>query len=228
MEENILNNLKQIDFYKQFPHMIPHVGKSFNTGKYKRLLVVAESHYLPSSSKIHLDIEWYNKSFLDLTPEEKDWTFTSNIFCNKNHKIHNNIKKAIAGAGLDITKVNDHVSFMNYFLRPALFKKGIKNTVKHIDKVKALENFIKVIDILNPELIVFVSKFSVSSFEELLIDNSPVWEYTENRGIEYTYTNHPSQPCWNTAIRPEYFKGRTSKEHLTYFLIANDYVKVSE
>lgn len=225
MIESIKRELAELPFYKQYNQMIPHVGEKFYSGEFKKLLIVAESHYLPENSNIHLnEVKWYNSSKSDLTEKEIDWTFTSNIFMNANHKIYHNIRKVLTEAGLDKDAKHEYVGYMNYFLRPAKERKSISDSVSKLDREMSFDNFKNVIDIVKPDLIIFVSKYSVLAFEEYKINGNPVWNYTDSLGIKYTYTNHPTTSWWNRATRKNYFNGRTSREHFVHFLNENHFV----
>lgn len=50
------------EHFKRFPCLTPWVGSSYQSPNHKKLLIIAESHYLPKGSTIHHDAaRWYNE-----------------------------------------------------------------------------------------------------------------------------------------------------------------------
>ncbi|PID26528.1 MAG: hypothetical protein CR982_09655 [Candidatus Cloacimonadota bacterium] len=183
-------------------------------------MVIAESHYLPNGSTAHLSPEeWYNGDDKRLDSTEKSWIATSDIVRYSGNRIFNNIYNALIESGIDSDGAKEQIFFMNYFQRPAIEKRSFKNVCTQLDKDEADKNLRKVISILKPDLIIFVSKYAVVVAEE-----TELWKFTNTINCIYTYTNHPSTVWWNKATRPDFFKGRTSKEHFKFFLKENKFI----
>ncbi|MDR1176770.1 MAG: hypothetical protein LBK83_15005 [Treponema sp.] len=81
MNNEIKERLEKIEHYKNYPQMIPFIGKYW--GKYKKLLIIAESHYLPESTKEIIDDKYYFKNISSYNSSDIDilhrWTSTNYI-----------------------------------------------------------------------------------------------------------------------------------------------------
>ena len=137
MKIQLRENLKQIKHYQNHPQMRPFIGEDY--GKiYKKLLIVAESHYISDSdenSNLRDPQEyentiknWYDLKESDLKKYDIEWTHTSNIITYSNlindnnpscHKIFSNINSAIQNNSLTKLGKNErmfnHIVYMNFF-----------------------------------------------------------------------------------------------------------------
>jgi len=69
--ENFDNKLDSIEIYQRYSLLKPFVGSNYGT-TYPKILLIAESHYLPPESKVHIDVEsWYAGSEENLNPKEQ-------------------------------------------------------------------------------------------------------------------------------------------------------------
>ena len=124
----------KIEHFAKFPCMVPFVGQQYSHPRHKKLLVVGESHYLSSESTIHLDDkEWYSIDQRKLTEKEVGWIDPNEIitygidtnFSDKGLKIYHEIAQCLNDVLFkyqewhEIIKVIHHISFINYFQRPA-------------------------------------------------------------------------------------------------------------
>lgn len=178
--------LQKIDHYRKFPVMMPFIGKNYKTQN-RKLLILCESHYLPEESTIHLDAEkWYNEvTEKDLNEVEKKWINTREItiweFKNEQPPFIN-IYNALKDAGMENPEYS--IAYMNAFLRPSIEGKSVKHIVEKIDFDVAGNVINKVIDIIQPSYVIFVSKFAWDS----LNGNIPF----PNKD----FTAHPSSHGW--------------------------------
>ena len=77
--EDYDNDFDSIAFYRNYPQYRPFVGKHFAGGKSK-ILLLAESHYLPIGSTAHLlPKNWYENSSAHLTDKERIWINTREL-----------------------------------------------------------------------------------------------------------------------------------------------------
>jgi len=218
---DLIKKLEEVKHYKKYPKMIPFVGNDYISDNHKKLLIIAESHYLPNESTLHLNAEkWYSGDENLLNDEEKEWIWTSNIARYLKKSIFVNIFNALIKAGVNRSNEREQVAFMNYFQRPAIERQSFKKVCTQLDKDEAAENIRSVVSILKPDLIIFVSKYSIAVAEE-----TNLWEFTSKYDCTYTYTNHPACSWWNRATRFDFFKGRTSREHFKFFLDKNNFIK---
>lgn len=179
----IKEKLKEIEFYKRFPTMIPFVGENYISKKHKKLLIVGESFYFPNEADIHKSPErWYNSSQDDLSDYELRYINPTSTFEEKSDPIF--ICKEINSCVIEASKTCkvqidkrgiDEIAFCNYFHRPSESEgASIKSFVTELDFVKAKGIFSEVLKVLEPDIVVFFSVFT--------------WDHV---GLEYrnSYTN---------------------------------------
>ena len=78
MDNNIESSFDAIPFYQKHPYMKPFIGERFDSELHKKLLIVGESHYLPATSTVHLNIDDWYAGNCDVSDEEKEWCNTRN------------------------------------------------------------------------------------------------------------------------------------------------------
>jgi hypothetical protein len=157
----------QIKHYKNFPAMKPYVGINYNNSKQLKILLIGESNYLPEYSTIHKDVDkWYNSNQSNLDSKEIDWIHCRQLLeCDwkaDGHMIYRELDRNLSDFfNHSIHRAMTNVAFMNGFQRPSP-KTGdsISKYLTDYD-VKISSNIIKqVISIINPDLVIFVSKFT--------------------------------------------------------------------
>lgn len=153
--------LKEIGHYTHYKETLPFIGKNYENTK---LLLIGESYQIPPESKVKLDNKndyekWYEKR-VTLISADKEWINFRNI-------IEIIIKKA-EGENKSLTMQNltyafkminkswNDLAYVNTFQRPAGYGDKRKNFIK-IDNEKARDVINKVVRILNPKFIGFVS-----------------------------------------------------------------------
>lgn len=199
------DKMLEISFFKKYPHMIPFIGKDFDSYK---ILILAESYYLPEYSSIHHNDDWYEESIKSLKNEEINWSSPIQIINDdflhwdklvSGHTIYNSLKIALE----DVIKnqnVFENIAFYNFFQRPAIYTESLNVTKK--DSEIANEVFKQVISILNPNIIYFVSKKAHDHLK--LKDLNPD---IQNKII---YTPHPATAWWNKKMKS--YGNKTGKE----------------
>lgn len=152
-----------IDHYRIFPEMLPWVGVNYALS-FKKLLVVGESHYLPTGRTVHHDSEgWYRRSnelqLDELRGIKTRGTIGNGIGINpskswkiKSKTIYRNVERAL----LNSTMFNvapqtafTEVAFMNYFQRPG-HTSGDSIHVNQLDKEVSVVVFSEVVRIIQP------------------------------------------------------------------------------
>lgn len=208
------SQFQSVPFYKSHPYMMPFVGDVYESSKHKKLLLIGESHYMPEGSTVHHDAaKWYNGNPV-LTKEEQDWCNTRGTREGKSGRFGKEIDRF-----LNLVLPSDgngwhQVAFLNYFLRPADCTTGIEDLWKSyggesLDRELAIRNLISVLEILRPDLIIFLSSKVCNCAET---DDYPkyfggnLWDWTLARGIDYCYTMHPSSVHWNMPMPASYTK----------------------
>jgi hypothetical protein len=208
--------LSAVEHFRRYPEMLPFLGSDYEKNNIPRILLVAESHYLPDGSTIHLDpSDWHKGNNENLSEEERRWINTRGILhCGKNqvwkakgHTIYRHIEQVLLKAGLPHREnMFEYVAFMNFFTRPAIYKGSFKDiaTKKDIDHSKNV--FEKVIRIINPEMVCVVSTYS--------------WRYAasvlSNLEVKSQHTAHPASHWWNRKS-----KFGTGRDRMLSFLESN-------
>ena len=231
MSTRYASSLLSLPFYASHPYMLPFVGDDYDSPKHKKLLLIGESHYMPSGSTVHHDVNtWYNGT-PKLSDDERDWCNTRGTREGKSGRFGKEIDRCLnlvlpsGGNGWH------QVAFLNYFLRPADDRESIADLWnshggKNEDCEQAIRNFIKVLEILKPDLFVFLSSTvckQAEGFDYPKYFGGNLWDWTKSHGIvDYIYTNHPSSPHWNMTM-PGYTKSGnlTSRDFFCAWLKQN-------
>ncbi len=206
--------IKKITHLEKYPEMLPFIGKNWEISK--KILLIGESHYLPFNeikeySDFDFDKNWYEGNSSGLDENHKKYITTrNNVITLEKGKyekplaLYFNIKRAVLEVG-ELTGSNmvfDKFSFYNYFQKPAYVfeQKNEDRSIKPIelDKKIAFETFNKIIEIIEPKFIIFISKKSFNSFNQSRLQNNIPF-----KEIFIDYVPHAGRPWWN----------RTSKEY---------------
>lgn len=223
--------LSTIPFYQKHWEMIPFVGREYESSLHKKLLIVGESHYMPEGSKIHHDVsQWYGEN-PGMSPDERRFCDTRGAREGKSGRFGVEIERCLKQVYSFNENAWQQVASINYFLRPADNKQNVENLWdkyggKELDCEKAIRNFIKVIEILKPDLFVFASWLVCNQAEHQdfpHVFGGNLWDWTATNGVsDYIYVNHPSSPHWNSPMT-KYFKAKdlTSREFFCKWLREN-------
>lgn len=182
--------LKKINHFKNFPSMMPYIGNCYGANGNQKILLIGESNYLPENSRINKNAEdWYQTTEQDLTEEEVEWINCREILeCDwkpNGHMIYRELNKNLElhfkNSGNE--RAMSNVAYMNGFQRPANAGDSIKNFLTQIDKDISSDVLNQVIEIIKPDLVLFVSKLA---WDEL----RPMLKIDEK--IKVDFTCHPT------------------------------------
>lgn len=213
--------LDLIPHYCRYPEMRVWVGRNFASTK-TRLLVVAESHYMPDTCTVHHDpIAWY--SGVEIPAGARDWMCTRGIIQNginirwntKSKTIYRNIEAAIAASGIfpdGPRSVFSEIAFFNFFQRPAEVLGG-SIRVSQADHEMACMVFKDVVGTIKPTAVAFTSTLASNHAKA-----GGLKDFLEVNGIAHVTTPHPSSAWWNRPSRP--YGDRTGRQSLVDFLTA--------
>lgn len=209
-----------ISHLTNYPEMLPFVG--LNWMQSKKILLIGESHWLPydeikTYSGLDYFTNWYDFDSKELNENHKKYITTRNNLLTvefgkyeKSLTLYFNLKKAL----LEISHFSnsklifDKFSFYNYFQKPTFVRqinnedRSIKPTTK--DKEIAFETFQKIINIIKPESIIFISKKSFDSFNEVKSKRNISFE------MKIDFVPHAGRPWWNK--NSESYGNRTGKQ----------------
>ncbi len=195
-----MTTMKKPDHLEKFPCMQPWIGSSYEDNRYKRLLVIGESHYMPPESTIHLDPErWYQSNEDHLGKEERAWVHTKGVILGQFVEPHrglgifrnigDEIVRIMKDSGLTPDEFpREHIAFYNYFMRPApKTGSGIEGHVAPLDFSISEEVLRWFVQEHQPQLVIFVSRFAGRYGEKVVCEH----------GIPCISTPHPGRPWWN-------------------------------
>lgn len=194
------NDPNEIGEYNRYPQMMPWIGKDYDNGNPKRLLLIGESHYLPDCADGDYKTKegWYYQEPDALDEESIGWTNTREVVgigpkaWTKGHTLYREVNKVIGDLkGEDFRNNNmfKYVAYYNYFLRPA-YPKGnsFKNICEEQDLNVAYDAFCWIVKAIKPDFVYFFSKFA---WESLLKKNPDI------KGVKMDYSPHPACSWWN-------------------------------
>lgn len=187
--------------FKRFSRMMPMVGADYEKQPVKILLVL-ESYYFYQKEKDKSSVftnakDWYRMEGATLIPEgsekhvnmHEDWIWKQ----VKGGPFPNIFRAMQSIRPGDFESQCSSISIYNYFLRPAFDNGktkgfGVNNYCTETDRDVAFEAFCGIVNVLKPDLIIFLSKFS---FETFIKDNKSL----DVDNIKYVV--HPSSAWWN-------------------------------
>ena len=206
----------------------------WNNPRHNKLMIIAESNYLDDNvDSVFKDPEvWYQgkasiiKQFLeDQKKKLSTWKYYKTF--SKLCKVMNEV------ANTHCTSVYDEAVFYNYFLRPATVRgedRSFEKDCEQLDRDVAGTALCGAIDLLNPDIVIFASKYAYDEFKDYLeySDNTNIrfvsdYKYLElakynNRKIRIDYVNHPAARGDNNWYRSENGKQKFERLLKEYWL----------
>lgn len=195
--------------FVRFQELIPACPENWGySDLHRKLMIVGESNYLKDNvdSVFKDTYAWYQgeasiiKQFLkDQEKKVSPWKYYRTF--SKLCKVMNEV------ANTHCNSVYEEAAFYNYFLRPATVRgtdKSFKKDCEQLDRDVAGIALCGAIDILNPDIVIFASKYAYDEFKDYLecSDNTNIrfvseYKYLElarynNRKIRIDYVNHPA------------------------------------
>jgi hypothetical protein len=208
-----------IPFYQKYPYMKPFVGDRYESESHNKLLIVGESHYLPASSTVHLNIDNWYEGNLNLTELETKCCNTRLSRLNKFGKCFEYpIEKDLSTHFK--ADFND-VASLNYFLRPSNQGRSFKQICNIKDRINSAKNFNQIVQILKPDLIVFASRFVYDCVawkdDYRLACNEKFEDVAKRMNVKSIWTKHPSRGGWHKPV----IGGKKSNQIFVEFLEEN-------
>ncbi len=177
--------------FVRFPELIPACDDEifWSSENHSRLLIVAESNYFEDEAEsVYKSVfknpeAWYQgedrQHLIPITgkePEEYKVKVSNFISYRTINKLCKPMKEV---SGLNCNPIYKEAMFYNYFLRPATKqvngKRGFVNDCKQLDRIVAGTALCGIIDLVNPDIVIFVSKYAYDEFKK----------YAESVGYEY-------------------------------------------
>lgn len=214
--------LDRFTHLNNYPVMLPFIGSKYGYS-IKKILLLGESHYIPSDEidDCFTD-DWYNQNHIKLNDYYSGWINTRSVIeraddikvhgFQKSFTIFYNVKNELKNHVKHLENeelVFPHISFYNYFQRPALVEtESIINDEN--DNNIAYDTFKAVKELIKPDLVIFLSVKAYNSFS-WLVDNRNEYKLFEDVNIDFV--PHPSSAWWNKkskkyAIKDEPLTGR--------------------
>lgn len=186
--------------FERFPELIPAVGDNYYRKDYShgKMLLIGESNYFSDVDAQASDFndvnKWYNGSGSKLIPDYRKKDVSNWIGYKTFNKVFKIMDRTLADSGVEhFEYLLQEASFYNYFLRPAHDKGANKGfNPLNIDRDVSGIALSGIIDRLNPNLVVFLSKKAYTEFEKFCKSCDVVYE-----NIIVEYVSHPASIWWN-------------------------------
>lgn len=196
-----INDIVTEGIFVRFQELVPFVGENYyNESYHHKMILIGESNYFSSELKeksVFTDANmWYLEKNVPLIPEEKVKDVSNAIGGYRTFTKFFNIMKKVLDErrGRYPEYILQESVFYNYFLRPAILDgkgRGFKKSCQRVDKNVAGSALVGIIDILKPDLIIFLSKYAYSEFDR----------YAKSNGIKFNaqieQVCHPASIWWN-------------------------------
>ncbi len=192
-DEELLKN-SHFEIHRE---MLPFIGSRFKDSK---VLIIAESHYVPLNTEIIGSEEWYYTNDVNsLHKKTQCNTFTREIFekifdkSQKPHRIFINLQSALSK--LDTPKDMDEIGWYNYFQIPAFHKNSVNpNSLDH--KI-AKETFEHILSTIQPGVVIFTSvkAFKAISTDLICQKDSHIYIHRDFNTI-IDFVAHPNSIWW--------------------------------
>lgn len=195
------NQIVKEGIFERFPELRPAVGYPNywrKDGKHNKMLLVGESNYFDDRDIPYSDFldaeKWYKAEDAKLIPEYAQTKVSNNIggypTFNKFFKIMSNV---LNEAGIEHFTGLGEAAFYNYFLRPAYNDGKHKGFIpQNIDREVSGIALSGILDRINPDLVIFLSKKAYTEFGKFCKRNNVVYE-----NIVIEHVSHPASIWWN-------------------------------
>ena len=187
----------------KYPEMMPWIGADYLEQEAK-VLIIGESHYFNNDFTVHHDPNtWYSRTFHESLDSRVGHRVRYQItraigghFRRKSaHPMHQNIEKVLGKTNCFETGSGKHfdaIAYLNYFQRPAN-RKGGSIAAQPQDLSIARETIEKVVEIIEPDLILFASVKAYKAAKES--------GFLSTLNIPVDYSAHPCSAHWNKACK---------------------------
>ena len=188
-------DLAAIDHLSRIPAMMPFVGKDYIHASHKRLLLIGESGYFPPESTCHKSPDdWYRLHQSELNEEELcylNWrSLIGNEWTHNGHEMYREINRFMREiTQSDEPRAVSHAAYVNAFFRPATEPgESIKHSLTSLDIEQGLSTTGEIIDCLQADVVVFLSKFTWDTFGWQLAASKP--------NVKMEFTAHAADRRW--------------------------------
>lgn len=187
--------------FERFPELIPAVGDYYwrEDGKHKKMLLVGESNYFKDKESPNSDFQdaekWYKADDAKLIPQNAHKIVSNWKGGRPFENMYKVMDKVLSEAGIEHEGyLLMEAAFYNYFLRPARDEGTHKSFIpKDIDREVAGVALAGIIDRLEPELIIFLSKKAYDEFSAYCSEKNLIFE-----GVVIDFVYHPSSWRWHS------------------------------
>ena len=224
IEVKVNDKDREFAVFERFPDFVPYIAEGY--GDSKKILLIWESYYASNKDSIEIvksPEKWYFdapqecidklKEFVKEKTEEhrRHWNFASKMHPDGRDRKSSTFANVANVFKEFMPKGEDPFSYCagyNFYLRPAKERDSIKD--KPIDREIAAKTLQKVISILKPEYVVFLSKKSYSVFKKECKGFKQVFP-----SVVFVAFAHPSSNWWNRKHGKDKL---SAKERFTKFL----------
>ena len=199
--------------FVRFPDFAPACDDKDWSKTHSKLIIVGESNFFTDDvPSVFKDPEaWYKgEDTQHLVPPSDDpkepnkYSKLVNTYKTETRHVDRLLEAMREVSQWVIKCIYSKAIYYNYFLRPATYKKGnqsFKKDCKPIDCEVAGVALCEIIDIEEPDIVIFASKYAYDVFQEYIKKT----KYETKARIEFVY--HPSRDLnWNSANGKQKFE----------------------
>lgn len=213
VKEGVFENFPDLKegIFERFPELIPAVGEpNYWKGEHSKLLLVGESNYFEDKFESISDFKdfenWYTSDNCRLIPEDKKNDVSNWKGGGGHNNIFRSMKKVLNEMGIENfdRDLLWEAAYYNYFLRPASVTKTSKCFDKDCKEIDCQVSYLAlrgIIDEIEPDIVIFVSKFSYRKFKEYYEK-----ELAHYDGVVVECANHFSNACWRESDGQQKFE----------------------
>lgn len=184
--------------FVRFPELMPVCREHYwrEDGKHKKLLMVGESNYFDDNDVPYSDFRdatrWYEDADAKLIPAYRVKDVSNDIGYKTFDKVFAVMGKVLAEHGIEHGEGLAEGAFYNYFLRPALAEGGNRGfKPENIDNEVAGVALAGIIQVISPDIIIFLSKKAYLAFKAYCERNALLYA-----NIYIDHLSHPSSSWW--------------------------------
>ena len=180
--------LAKVKHYTNFPAMMPFVGPHYSDTDRMKIMLVGEINYLPPNCTVSENHkQWYKSTQSNLNKKEIEWLHCRNLVESRSkspglmfyRKLEIEMSERLGISSQ--TKALSTIVYMNGFQRPLpQSATSIKKFCRSIDIEIGVKTIDQVIDIMKPDVVLFISKLAWEKLGKRLAEKNL------NKGVEFT------------------------------------------
>jgi len=194
--------LAKVKHYTNFPAMMPFVGSNYGDTCQKKIMLVGEINYLPHNCTLSENPrQWYKSTQSNLKRKEIEWLHCRNLVESRSKSPGLMFYRKLEIKMSELLGISNQIKtlstivYMNGFQRPSpQSATSIKKFCRSIDFEIGVKTIDQVIDIMKPDVVLFISKLAWEKLGERLgkeyVNKRVEFICHSGMGGRYLYKNH--------------------------------------